>query len=160
MIRTLVFFPFSHLFFYPTLVKKESIKDLVRKQYKVRFLVLISTAILMGILQWTISPKLLSMYSLLQIPVPFITQISSMVTTSVILVCGIFAVYFLASSLPTFQFLDFAVKGSVAVYFFGLLGVNEWIVIFISTLMWFLNIVLPVVIGSYYVLNFKSKWKQ
>jgi hypothetical protein len=65
------------------------------------------------------------------------------------------SVYFLASSLPTFQFLDFAVKGSVAVYFFGKLGVNEWIVVFISTLMWFLNVVLPVIIGSYYVMNFK-----
>lgn len=67
------------------------------------------------------------------------------------------SVYFLASSLPTFQFFDFAVKGSVAVYFFSLLGVNEWIVIFISTLMWFLNVVLPVVIGSYYVLQFKTR---
>ncbi len=71
------------------------------------------------------------------------------------LMATIASVYFLASSLPTFQFLDFAVKGSVAVYFFGMLGVNEWIVIFISTLMWFLNVVLPVVIGSYYVMNFK-----
>ena len=76
-----------------------------------------------------------------------------------ILMATIAAVYFLASSLPTFQFLDFAVKGSVAVYFFGLLNVNEWIVVFISTLMWFLNVVLPVLIGSYFVLNFKSKWK-
>ena len=65
------------------------------------------------------------------------------------------SVYFLASSLPTFQFLDFAIKGSVAVYFFGILGVNEWIVVFISTLMWFLNVVLPVIIGSYYVMNYK-----
>jgi hypothetical protein len=65
------------------------------------------------------------------------------------------SVYFLASSLPTFQFFDFAVKGSVAVYFFGILGVNEWIVVFISTLMWFLNVVLPVIIGSYYVMNYK-----
>lgn len=73
------------------------------------------------------------------------------------LMATITAVYFLASSLPTFQFLDFAVKGSVAVYFFGLLNINEWIVIFISTLMWFLNIVLPVVIGSYFVLNFKTQ---
>ena len=70
------------------------------------------------------------------------------------------SVYFLASSLPTFQFLDFAVKGSVAVYFFGKLGVNEWIVVFISTLMWFLNVVLPVIIGSYYVMNFKVKTEQ
>jgi hypothetical protein len=66
------------------------------------------------------------------------------------------SVYFLASSLPTFQFLDFAVKGSVAVYFFGILGVNEWIVVFISTLMWFLNVVLPVIIGSYFVMNYKT----
>ena len=65
------------------------------------------------------------------------------------------AVYFLASSLPSFQFLDFAVKGSVAVFFFEKLGVNEWIVVFIATLMWFLNVVLPVVIGSYYVLSFR-----
>ena len=71
------------------------------------------------------------------------------------LIATISSVYFLASSLPTFQFLDFAVKGSVSVYFFGILGVNEWIVIFISTLMWFFNVVLPVIIGTYYVLNFK-----
>ena len=76
------------------------------------------------------------------------------------LMATIASVYFLASSLPTFQFLDFAVKGSVAVYFFGILGVNEWIVIFISTLMWFLNVVLPVIIGSYYVMNFKTKIAQ
>jgi hypothetical protein len=76
------------------------------------------------------------------------------------LMATIASVYFLASSLPTFQFLDFAVKGSVAVYFFGILGVNEWIVVFISTLMWFLNVVLPVVIGSYYVMNFKTKIAQ
>ncbi|MBK0370557.1 lysylphosphatidylglycerol synthase domain-containing protein [Flavobacterium agrisoli] len=72
------------------------------------------------------------------------------------LMAAITSVYFLASSLPTFQFLDFAVKGSVSLFFFGLLGVNEWIVIFISTLMWFLNVVIPVVIGSYFVLNFKT----
>ena len=76
------------------------------------------------------------------------------------LMATIASVYFLASSLPTFQFLDFAVKGSVAVYFFGILGVNEWIVVFISTLMWFLNVVLPVIIGSYYVMNFKTKITQ
>jgi hypothetical protein len=73
------------------------------------------------------------------------------------LMSTIATVYFLASSLPNFQFLDFAVKGSVAVYFFGILGVNQWIVIFISTLMWLLNVVLPVIIGSYYVINFKVK---
>jgi hypothetical protein len=77
-----------------------------------------------------------------------------------LLMAAITSVYFIASSLPTFQFLDFAVKGSVAVYFFGLMGVNEWIVVFISTLMWFLNVVIPVLIGSYFVLNYKAQWKS
>ena len=75
------------------------------------------------------------------------------------LIATIMTVYFLASSLPSFQFLDFAVKGSVAVYFFSKLGVNEWIVVFITTLMWFLNVVIPVLMGSYFVLKFKSTWR-
>lgn len=66
-------------------------------------------------------------------------------------------VYFLASSLPNFQFLDFAVKGSIGIYFYSLLGVNDWIVIFVTTLMWFLNIVIPIAIGSFYVLTYKIK---
>jgi hypothetical protein len=77
-----------------------------------------------------------------------------------LLMATITSIYFLASILPTFQFLDFAVKGSVAVFFFGLVGVNEWIVVFITTLMWFLNTVLPVLIGSYFVLNHKMQWKS
>jgi uncharacterized membrane protein YbhN (UPF0104 family) len=70
------------------------------------------------------------------------------------------SVYFLSSSLPTFQFLDFAVKGGVAVYFFGLLGINQWIPLFATTLIWLLNVVIPVAIGSYYVLTFKRVWKH
>ena len=38
-----------------------------------------------------------------------------------IMMACISSVYFLASTLPTFQFLDFAVKGSIAVYFLGFL---------------------------------------
>lgn len=77
-----------------------------------------------------------------------------------LMISTVCAVYFLASALPSFQFLDFAVKGSVAVFFFGKLGVNEWITVFVTTLMWFLNVVLPVTIGSYYVLNFKTQREQ
>jgi hypothetical protein len=74
----------------------------------------------------------------------------------VLLMATISSVYFFASSLPTFQFLDFAVKGGVSVFFFGLLGINEWVVIFISMLMWFLNIVIPVTIGSVFVMKYKA----
>ena len=73
------------------------------------------------------------------------------------LMATITAVYFIASSLPSFQFLDFVVKGSVAIWFFEKLNIDEYIVLFISTFMWLLNVVLPVVIGSYFVLVFKTK---
>ena len=63
--------------------------------------------------------------------------------------------YFLSSSLPSFQFLDFAVKGSVSLFFCGLLGINSWIPLLITAIMWVLNVVIPVGIGSYFVLNFK-----
>jgi hypothetical protein len=72
-----------------------------------------------------------------------------------IMLTAIAGVYFVGSSLPTFQMLDFAVRGSVAIFFFGMLGVNEWVVVFAATLQWFLNIVLPVAIGSYFVFTFK-----
>jgi hypothetical protein len=73
------------------------------------------------------------------------------------LMATITAVYFIASSLPSFQFLDFVVKGGVAIWFFDKLNIDEYIVLFISTFMWLLNVVLPVVIGSYFVMIYKSR---
>ena len=73
------------------------------------------------------------------------------------LISTVTMVYFLASIIPSFQFLDFALKGSLAIYFFKILGVNDWIIIFITSLMWFLNVAIPVMIGSFYVLRFKIK---
>jgi hypothetical protein len=104
--------------------------------------------ILYGIMRYLVfSHQYYFLFLAFGVDLPYVTMMAS-----------IAAVYFLASSLPSFQFLDFAVKGSMAVFFFGKLGVNEWIVVFISTLMWFLNVVLPVVLGSYFVLKFKPKW--
>jgi len=74
-----------------------------------------------------------------------------------VMLAAITGIYFLGSALPNFTFIDFAVRGSVAVYFFGIIGVNEWIVVLAATLQWLLNVVLPVVAGSYFVLTFKRK---
>lgn len=73
-----------------------------------------------------------------------------------LLLAAIAATYFVGSSLPSFQFLDFAVKGGIGVFFFGLIGVSEWIVVLVSTLIWLLNTVLPVIAGSYFVFRFKA----
>lgn len=77
-----------------------------------------------------------------------------------LLLSAVTSVYFLSSSLPTFQIFDFAIKGSVAVFIFGIIGVNDWIVVFISTIIWLLNIVVPVSIGSIFVFKYKPEWKS
>ncbi|MDM1530692.1 hypothetical protein [Myroides odoratimimus] len=73
------------------------------------------------------------------------------------LLCAVSAIYLMASSLPNFQFLEFAVKGSIAMFIFTALDVNQWVVALVATLIWLLNIVLPISIGSYFVLTFKVK---
>ena len=65
------------------------------------------------------------------------------------------SMYLLSSIIPSIFILDVIIKGGVAIYLFGLIGVPEAIILSIVTLMWILNFVLPSVIGSYHVLNFK-----
>src|SRR5690606_18850508 len=51
-----------------------------------------------------------------------------------LLISAITSIYFLASAVPTFQFLDFAIKGGVAVYFFEILGISQWIPFWVTTI--------------------------
>ncbi|OUR98341.1 hypothetical protein A9Q86_14935 [Flavobacteriales bacterium 33_180_T64] len=62
--------------------------------------------------------------------------------------------YLLASIIPSIFIFDVIIKGSVAVYLFSIVGVNEFTILSIVTMMWLLNFVLPSMFGSYYVLNF------
>jgi hypothetical protein len=62
--------------------------------------------------------------------------------------------YLLASIIPSIFAFDVVVKGSVAVYLFGFMGVNAVTILSIVTLMWVFNFVIPSVFGSYFVLKF------
>lgn len=64
------------------------------------------------------------------------------------------SMYLLASIIPSIFIFDVLIKGSIAVYLFSFLGVNELTILSIITIMWLLNFVLPSIFGSYYVLNF------
>lgn len=67
----------------------------------------------------------------------------------------IFIMYFLASVIPTIHFMDVAIKGSVALFLFGKLGVENWKIAAIISIMWVFNLVLPLLFGSVFVLNYK-----
>lgn len=79
-------------------------------------------------------------------PVPYPTAMAT-----------IFSMYFIASLVPTIHLMDVVIKGSVGVLLFANLGVNEWIVVSVTSLMWLFNLVLPVLAGSIYVIKFKPK---
>jgi len=72
-----------------------------------------------------------------------------------ILMKFIFAMYLIASVIPSLPMFDWLIKGSVAVYVFGFAEINELIIVTTTTLMWLLNFALPAIIGSYFVLNFR-----
>ena len=65
------------------------------------------------------------------------------------------SMYLLASIVPSISIFDVVIKGSIAVFLFGYVEVNELTILSIITLMWLLNYVVPSVFGSYFVLNFK-----
>ncbi|MHA7842740.1 MAG: hypothetical protein ACX93I_05430 [Winogradskyella sp.] len=65
------------------------------------------------------------------------------------------SMYLLASIVPSITIFDVVIKGSVAVFLFGFVQVNELTILSIITLMWLLNFAIPSVFGSYFVLNFK-----
>ena len=72
----------------------------------------------------------------------------------------IFSMYFIATLLPVFSLFDFVLKGSIAIYLFSFVQANDMHILLISTLMWFLNFIIPALIGSYYILVFKPKYKS
>jgi hypothetical protein len=70
------------------------------------------------------------------------------------------SMYFIASIVPGLALLDWLIKGSVAIWIFGFIHVNELIIVTITLLMWLLNFGLPALIGSYFVLNFNYYKRQ
>lgn len=76
---------------------------------------------------------------------------------------AITSMYLLSSIIPSIFIFDVVIKGSVALYLFNFIDVNELPILSIVTLMWILNFVLPSVLGGFYVLNFdydKTKYSN
>ena len=67
----------------------------------------------------------------------------------------IFAMYLLASIVPTIFIFDVVVRGGVAVWLFSFAGISELTVLSTVLVMWILNFVLPSLIGSYFVLVYQ-----
>ena len=64
------------------------------------------------------------------------------------------SMHLLASVIPSIFIFDVVIKGSVAVFLFTYLNINEVTILSTVLIMWLLNFVLPSLFGSLFVLNF------
>lgn len=87
----------------------------------------------------------------------FLLRIFGVETDYYSLILLIFSMYLIASIIPSLPMFDWLIKGSVAVFIFGLININELFVVSITMLMWLLNFGLPAIIGSYFVLGFRTE---
>ena len=69
----------------------------------------------------------------------------------------IFAMYLIASIIPMLSLFDVLIKGSVAIVIFKLFYVEETLILAIILLMWIFNFVIQSIVGSYFVLTFKTE---
>ena len=74
---------------------------------------------------------------------------------------GVFFIFFMKSILPTFNFLsDLGIREFSAILYFEYLGVDTSPVILSSLILWTINIVIPALIGLYFIQKFKLKERK
>lgn len=63
--------------------------------------------------------------------------------------------FFVTSVIPTFSLTEIAVRGATAVFFFGTISTDSTAIVASSLLLWIINLAIPALIGSFFVLNLK-----
>jgi len=66
------------------------------------------------------------------------------------------SLYLLSSILPTIFMFDVVIKGGISLWLFSMAGLEELIILSTVLAMWLLNFVIPAVLGSIFVLGYKS----
>ncbi|QDO93647.1 hypothetical protein FNB79_06545 [Formosa sediminum] len=65
------------------------------------------------------------------------------------------SMYLLVSVLPSIFIFDVVLKGGIAVYLFSFFNISEAIILSCITIMWLFNVVIPSLLGCYYIMHFK-----
>ncbi|MBX7183229.1 MAG: flippase-like domain-containing protein [Bacteroidia bacterium] len=67
----------------------------------------------------------------------------------------VFSVFLVLSIIPSISIAELGIRGSVAIFFFGMISGNKLGIITASFGLWLINLVLPAIIGSLFVFNLK-----
>ncbi|AMC10802.1 hypothetical protein Lupro_05905 [Lutibacter profundi] len=85
----------------------------------------------------------------------FLLKLFSVETNYITLINLLFCMYFIASIIPSLTIFDWAIKGSVAIWVFSFIELNELTIITVTLLMWLLNFAIPALLGSVFIFNFR-----
>jgi len=77
-----------------------------------------------------------------------------------VLYSAVFLTYFISALIPMLAFLDWAVKGSVAIWIFSWLHISEQVIFKIIALMWTTNFLLPFLAGLILIWRYKIRLKK
>ncbi|MFA6922705.1 MAG: lysylphosphatidylglycerol synthase domain-containing protein [Bacteroidales bacterium] len=64
-------------------------------------------------------------------------------------------IYFVIAAIPTMALTEIGVRGSVSLYFLGILSVNTIGIVTASFSLWLINLAIPALIGSIFIYNLK-----
>ncbi len=67
----------------------------------------------------------------------------------------VFILFFIQSALPSLDLLDVGVRSLTATYFFSFITTHEVAIMAAIALIWFVNLIIPAVIGSFFVFKLK-----
>lgn len=67
----------------------------------------------------------------------------------------VFILFFIQSALPSLDLLDVGVRSLTATYFFGFITTQHVAVMAAIALIWLVNLIIPAIIGSYFVFKLK-----
>jgi hypothetical protein len=75
------------------------------------------------------------------------------ISGDVLKVCAAISItYLLLSTIPMISFIEVGVRAYVTVLLFSSFGINEWQLSTVSTLLWFINLAVPSVVGYVFIL--------
>ncbi len=85
----------------------------------------------------------------------FLLKLFNVENDYITLINLLFCMYFLASVIPSLTIFDWVIKGSVALWVFSFIELNELTIITVTLLMWLLNFAIPALLGVVFVFNFR-----
>ena len=68
---------------------------------------------------------------------------------------SVMLIFFFITVTPTITIAEIGVRGSVAIFVLGLFSSNDIGIISATTTLWLINLILPAIIGSFFVFSLK-----